>query len=236
MKRLTLLCCLAAGLALAAPVPPPKQATFTQPGWGKPIDPDKGCTFTFGRDSLTLKVPGGYHDLHEGRRRWNAPRLLRDVEGDFLAEVRVAGAFRASEKAAERGMRPGVSAVLLVIDEKRKEHLHVGLGGSRTDRGERCLFAEFMGVDAEKFFVMNLSEDEKEWPLPAGAKGAVLRLERQGKHFTGSLSADGKTWRPFERIAVALPRKVKVGVAAFSNSKDAFTVTFDRFELKAKGK
>jgi hypothetical protein len=236
VKRLTLLCCLAAGAALAAPVPKGKDEAFRSAPWGKPIDPDKGCTFTFARDSLTLKVPGGEHDLSEGRRRWNAPRLLRGVEGDFVAEVRVAGAFRASEKAAAPDARSDVRAGLLVIDEKRKLHVHVVFGASRTEGGRRCPFALFTGVDEKKTFVMNLSEDEPGWPLPAGAKGAVLRLERRGKHFTGSLSADGKTWRRFERIDVALPRKLKVGVAAFSNSNDPFTVTFDRFQLKAKGK
>jgi Protein of unknown function (DUF1349) len=236
VKRLTWLCCLAAGAALAAPVPPPRETPFTQPAWGNLIDPDKDCTFTFKRDALTLKVPGGERDLCKARRRWNAPRLLRDVEGDFLAEVRVAGAFRSSEEAPTPGDRPGVSAGLLVIDEKRKWHVHVGLGASCQEKGESDLFAEFAGVDEEKFIEMNLEEEEEGWPLPPGAKGAVLRLERRGKHFTGSLSADGRTWHAFDRIAVALPKKVKVGVAAFSNSKDSFTVTFDRFKLKPKGK
>src|SRR5262245_43971475 len=91
LRCLCLLCCpVLFSLALAAPVPRPKEGAFEK-GWGRPRDPDKDCKLTLGATSLAIEVPGKPHLLHRGGQRplLNAPRLLRGVEGDFVAEVRV---------------------------------------------------------------------------------------------------------------------------------------------------
>src|SRR4051812_31099083 len=79
--------------ASAAPVPGEKPF---QTSWDPPTDPDGDCTFQRVEGKLTITLPGSDHDLGIERGRMNAPRLLRDVEGDFVVQVRVGGLFRPS--------------------------------------------------------------------------------------------------------------------------------------------
>ncbi len=62
-------------------------------GWDKPVDPDGDCKFLVGKNTLFIEVPGKDHDLGVDRGVMNAPRMLREVEGDFTAQVRVDGEF-----------------------------------------------------------------------------------------------------------------------------------------------
>jgi hypothetical protein len=75
---------LLACAALAAPVPDPFKS-----GWGHPIDPDKDCKITRNNGVLTIEMPGGDHDYDTARERLNAPRLVRELEGDFEIQVRI---------------------------------------------------------------------------------------------------------------------------------------------------
>lgn len=83
---------------LAAPAPEPFKS-----GWGKPIDPNRDCKFVIKGSTLTIELPGGDHDLAPKRERFNAPRLLREVEGDFVMQVRVSGSFLPSVKSSALG-------------------------------------------------------------------------------------------------------------------------------------
>src|SRR5262245_31921936 len=114
---------LLAAPLLAAPVPPPKPAKASGPwfdGWDKPVDPKGDCRFERKGDRLTLTVPGkGAHTLDEGpgnvvKATSTAPRLLRDVEGDFTIQVRVGGGM---DGPARRGA--GYAAGLIVMDGER---------------------------------------------------------------------------------------------------------------------
>src|SRR5262249_33981790 len=90
MHRLTVLlpCILTAALAAPAPAPRPWLS-----GWDRPLDPLGGCRFDRKGETLTVTVPGEGRDLETADGRPNAPRLLRVVEGDFTAQVRVRGDF-----------------------------------------------------------------------------------------------------------------------------------------------
>src|SRR5687767_5689900 len=62
-------------------------------GWGTWVDPDGDCAVSKAGDAVTITVSPAVHDLWpenpEPARRANAPRVLRDVRGDFSAEVTV---------------------------------------------------------------------------------------------------------------------------------------------------
>jgi hypothetical protein len=75
---------LLACAALAAPAPDPFKS-----GWGHPIDPDKDCKITRDNGVLTIEMPGGDHDYDTARERLNAPRLVREFDGDFEIQVRI---------------------------------------------------------------------------------------------------------------------------------------------------
>jgi hypothetical protein len=62
-------------------------------GWGMAIDPDGDVKFKPSAKSLMLEIPGTLHDLVADIGKFNAPRILRPVDGDFLSIVRVDGTF-----------------------------------------------------------------------------------------------------------------------------------------------
>src|SRR5262245_58530440 len=126
MRPLALiLTCSLAGLALSAPVPKPREWLFA-PGLDRPIDPDGDSKFTLGKGSLAIEVPGGDHDLDPARKRTNAPRVLREVEGDFRIEVRISGDYRISETSSTKGATAGAAGGLLImVDEKRGKCLRL---------------------------------------------------------------------------------------------------------------
>jgi regulation of enolase protein 1 (concanavalin A-like superfamily) len=245
VRRLTLYCCLLSlclTAALAAPVPKSKDSSaFKGPGWGKPIDPDKDCKFTFKTGSLTIEVPAKGHEFKwVGKEKSNAPMLLRDVAGDFEAEVRVT-----ADPAQLRGAAPGA-------------YLGAGLVVVSTGKGATTLLLDFgkrLGEEAPLTYLWfsqdgtgpYLSPGRKGWPLAPDAKAAYLRLRRQGGRLVAAAGPDGARWPgnfnyffKDDSRSYALPAgKVKVGLFARSTSGGKFKVTFDKFKLtplKAKAK
>jgi type 1 fimbria pilin len=58
-------------------------------GWGDVVDPSKDCEFKPDGNRLTIVVPGTKHDLSIETGDITAPRVLREIEGDFIAQVKV---------------------------------------------------------------------------------------------------------------------------------------------------
>ena len=97
---------LTACAVVAAPVPADRPWIT---GWDKAVDPDMDCKFTRDKEALTIEAPGKDHDLGVERGLMNSPRLLRDVEGDFTAQVRVGGDFRPSSESTTNERIPFVA-------------------------------------------------------------------------------------------------------------------------------
>ena len=67
--------------------------------WGLAIDPDNDCKFVpDGKKSLTIEVPGTWHDLNPHVNKLNSPCVVRTVDGDFSITVKVAGDFKPGGK------------------------------------------------------------------------------------------------------------------------------------------
>jgi regulation of enolase protein 1 (concanavalin A-like superfamily) len=259
VKRLTLLCWLAAWAALAAPVPEPKGSSgFEGPEWGKPVGTNKDCKFTFTKGSLTIEVPGK-------KGRVVAPRLLRPAKGDFEVQVRVRGDFRVSPD-DDFGQ---LTAGLVVLDKDEPTPSYRAVFGARCTgprRGappaalNRELYAEVMMEDTvvikntKRGLGCQTNPPTKGWAVPAAGKPweAYLKVTRRGGELKSYLSPDGKKWSlnarpsldgrpphlalmPEDKIA----GEVRVGVAAFNLSADKCKVTFDQWKftpLKAEAK
>jgi hypothetical protein len=212
---------LATCAALAAPVPVVKPF---EAGWDKPVDPDGDCQFRREKGALTIVVPGKDHDLAVERRLMNSPRLLRDVEGDFVAQVRVGGLFQPSATSTTTERIPFVGAGLVLMD-----------GEKTYVRLERAALVK--GGELKTYANWELRKDG-EWVLvgaervrPLEGKETYLRLERKGDKVLGSVSEDGKTWHALNPIDLKLPKKVKLGVAAGTTSTDTFSPRYDSFKL-----
>jgi len=231
----SLLLLLIAYVVFAAPAP--------KGGWDRPIDPDDDCKIISKKGTVTIELPGTYHDLSPKRNRFNAPRLLRDVEGDFVMQVRVCALFRPSAKSSVDGEDPRVAAglVLIPID---KNYIRVEYEAYRHKGEQENSFAARMrgaqlGMNTELSFMpgnpsppgVKQDPPKKKHP-PAHEEQVYLRFERQGNNIRKTVSLDGKKWEPTLNWGTkGLPKKFKAGLAAYSTSTEPFKVRFDQFKL-----
>jgi len=120
MSRLYLLTVLSTGLVLASFAAEDKTPQ-TIKGWGTVVDPDGDCRVIEENGKLTIRVPGTYHDLthSEGRDKLNSPRILQEVKGDFVVQVK-ANAFPlfADNTSTSLGICFVSSGLLIWQDEK----------------------------------------------------------------------------------------------------------------------
>jgi regulation of enolase protein 1 (concanavalin A-like superfamily) len=223
---LSLALLLAACAVLAAPAP-----ELFKSGWDKPVDPSRDCKFHIKGGTMTIELPGGDHDLAPNRDRFNAPCLLRDVEGDFVMQVRVSGSFRPSAKSSvdEEESRVAAGIVLILADENciRLEF------GARRLGGRQGSFVD-LWMGGEELFNMNLGgiSPWKQEDREVKEEYIYLLLERQGDVIKDSISPDGKKWPVNGNVSIPnLPAKFKVGLAAFSTSTEPSKVRFDQFKL-----
>jgi regulation of enolase protein 1 (concanavalin A-like superfamily) len=193
-------------------------------GWDKPVDPDGDCQFRRDKDALTIVVPGRHHDLVAESDVMNAPRLLRDVEGEFTAQVRVDGYFRPTIQSTFNKAVPFIGAGLVVMDGDKTYARLERAGMYRNDQFGQGVLWE-LRVDGKPA--------GSKWPnfAPAEDKPLYLRLQRKGDRLQASVSADGDKWTDAEPLDVKLPAKVKVGIAAVSTSEVRFKPRFDEFRL-----
>ncbi len=82
----------------AAGTPEPEPTGREVAGWGLAIDTGKDCEISPQDKTLSIKVPGTWHDLNPDTGKLNAPRVVREVEGDFVIKAKVEGEFKPSGK------------------------------------------------------------------------------------------------------------------------------------------
>jgi RNA polymerase sigma factor (sigma-70 family) len=196
-------------------------------GWGEPIDPDGDCLFDLAHGRLTITVPAPApprqgHGLEAEGKTLNAPRVLREIEGDFIADLKVGGTFKPAGPSANPRVFPFVGAGLLLWNDAGN---YFRLERAAIDRNGRLI----------PYALFQERRDSQLLPpfdgmqLPDGP--VVLRLERKGDQISGSFSPDGTNWRSFPPHSVKFPAKLKLGVAAISSSRQPFVVTLEQFRV-----
>jgi uncharacterized protein (TIGR03067 family) len=187
--------------------------------WDKPVNPAGDCRFDRKGDKLTITVPGKGHGYDIAKSGGNAPRLLRDVEGDFSVQVRVGGDFLPKDlvgKAAGSGRMAGlflsngvydVPLELVVVADESKlgsrfprnpeevlppGYARPGRGGNRAKRS----LANGDGKVADRFLI-GLPANRRAmmyWDGPPLGKPVYLRLDRIADVPRHAYSLDGKKW------------------------------------------
>ncbi|HVS39851.1 MAG TPA: DUF1349 domain-containing protein [Gemmataceae bacterium] len=197
-------------------------------GWDKPVDPDGDCVFLRDMSGMTMQVPGKYHDLAVERNVMNAPRLLRDAQGDFTAQTSVSGPFLPSAISTAPPTVPFLGAGLLVMD------------GDRTyARLERAAMNK--NGQVQNAVVWELRMDGRppisQWPsfTPQADRALSLRLQRKGDRLLASVSQDGVSWTNLQPFDAKMSPNLKIGVAAISTSQAPFLPHFDSFSLTPGG-
>ena len=205
------------------------QKTKTIHGWGTLIDPESDCTTKEEAGKLTITVPGGTHDLNMALGGMKAPRIVREVDGDFTAQVKVSGEFQPGDQPADpKTAALNAAGLLLWQDEKNYLRLERNGWWSTEDKTTACyaplieyyLGGDYQGtrpkVDSAEFF-----KGRSTW----------LKLERRGDKVTAFYSHDGQDWTMAEEIMVEFPRRILAGVDAVNTSKNPFTVEFEEFRV-----
>lgn len=184
--------------------------------WGASIDPDNDCKVQDKGSVLEIAIPNTHHDLNADNDKLNAPRVVREVTGDFTITTKVVGAFKPSAKSTNPKAVPYVGAGILVWQDSDN---YIFLGRAAIFRnGKISQFAAF---------------EEREW----GTRGALnnrgidpgdvyLRLQRRGNRILGYTSKDGKTWARLESMEPSYPSTLKVGLYAINGSTDPMSVQF----------
>ncbi len=211
--------------AKAAGVPEPEPTGKALPDWGVALDPDGDCKFVpDGKKSLTLEVPGTWHDLNPHVNKLNAPRAVRTVEGDFSLTVKVAGEFKPGGKPQNPKSVPSSGGGIVVWNNSdnfiRLERFAI----SRNQKvGAFVLFVEreagYQGADHNEGY-------------PGG--DCYLRMERKGSRIAGAISVDGAKWKALKPIDTLWPSRLVVGLSATNSSSEPLAVRFEEFKLTGK--
>lgn len=217
-------CALAAlsGLGLAAEFP----------GWGRVIDPDGDCKIRAAKGALTIEVPGTVHDLYPQAGRMNAPRVMRQVEGDFSARVKVTGPPSPGTEPA-RGINWAFHSAGLLVWQDEKNYV-------RLERGESFIKGEKETRYYSPLFQHRLDgkyTEDGPSAKPTFKGGSIhLRLDREGETMTAYYSEDGKDWKQVRKLKTFKGKKASVGVSALNTSARALKVTFEGFTVTAAEK
>jgi regulation of enolase protein 1 (concanavalin A-like superfamily) len=209
----------------ATGTPGPEPTGTELSGWGLAIDPDKDCKFTPGTRSMTIDVPAAWHDMGGALHKFNAPRVLRAVDGDFVLTVKIGGDLKPEGKSTNPRSVPYLAGGILLWSDSDN---FIRLERAAMRRGPRLIstvtFEEWEGG----YGGASHSEAFKEGDC-------YLRLERKGSRILGAVSRDAASWKQLRPIDTVWPSKLKVGLLAISTSSKPFSVKFEEFDLKAKG-
>ncbi len=201
---------------------PPAGAALPQ--WGQVFDPDGDCTVEQKGPTLSLHVPPTAHDLSAELGLVNSPRVLQEVEGDFVAQVKVCGTIHPTARPVIPGRISCQSAGLLLWDNPRN-----------YIRLERAALIRDGVVQS----YASLERRAHAWPIvvpPVGLpeQDIYLRLERRGDQILGSVSGDGKQWMLLQAMNATLPSKVRVGVAAVNAAQQPLQIRFKDYAIQKK--
>src|SRR5262249_1906613 len=177
------------------------------------------------KGKVTIKVPGSHHDLY--RKKLNAPRVLQEVEGDFVAQVKVTADWKPGARLPETSTVPYNGAGLLVWDSAKHY-----VRWERNVLMQRTTASSYVGplhwkdgsetrpkVSREEFF-----KGRSTW----------LRVERASDKLTTYVSHDGKQWMETGALTPAFPKTVRVGIVAIHNTAAELVVEFEEFKVSKK--
>lgn len=170
------------------------------PGWGEVIDPVGNCPVDFVDSGISMSIPAGLHDMNPRIQITNAPRVLKDVNDDFLFEVRVGDYPRPQAQTGVDGHASYVAAGILLWQDDRNL-----LRWTRTASGE----ANAVFLSCEQYEQGQLIGGGN---FPMEDKPITLRLERRKDRLILSATYDNSTWRKVLERRCSLEKDIKVGV------------------------
>jgi hypothetical protein len=179
-------------------------------GWGEAFDPAGDCDIQKSGTDLRLAVPGTLHDLSVEHAQLGAPRVLREVTGDFDAEVAVpSGISPGGERTSGYALPYHGAGLLIWLD--RDNYIRLERAAILRDGN----VYPYVNFERRTNAIHNSSKGQwvSDGPI-------MLRLERRGSHVSASYREDGEDWVRFPgQLAVrGWGDALRVGVAAVNTS------------------
>jgi len=186
------------------------------PGWGKVIDPVGNCPVDFVDSGISLSIPAGLHDMNPRLQSTNAPRVVHDVEGDFLYEVRVLDFPRPAAKTGAQGHASYLAAGILVWQDDRNL-----LRWTRTASGE----ANAVFLSCEQYEQGKLVGGGN---FPMGDKPVALRIERRADRLILSATHDNSSWRRVLDRRCSFTKDLKIGLFGLNVTQNDVEYRFEQ--------
>ena len=222
MYKLQWLSTLALILVLPAFLPAQDEpAAQLVEGWGTLVDPDGDCGAELTDEGLTIRVPGSAHDLSVEIKRMNAPRVVQDIEGDFIAQVRVHATHSPAGESVIPGRLAYNGAGLLLFGDKNN-YVRLERGAILRD-GEIKPYISFERRSG--------GEASNHGAVGVGDEAVYVRLERRAGKTYGAVSTDGARWTWFPPFDEVKGDKLQLGVAAINSCALPFTAQFEKLAL-----
>jgi regulation of enolase protein 1 (concanavalin A-like superfamily) len=211
------------------PAPAKEAAQNSIPGWGEVVDPAGDSRIAEESGTVSITVPGAYRDLvsFPTWTNWSAPRVLQDVEGDFVVQVRARKFEVPQPKSFANKDNPYsyVSSGLLVWQD-RDTFLRLQRSGN-GDSGN-------VGINANQFSDGDMSASRG---FRLADEDVYLRVERKDGQISESYSTDGESWTPVPQPEKKLEMtgKVKVGIFVVNATTREIQHEFSDFKLETVG-
>jgi S1-C subfamily serine protease/regulation of enolase protein 1 (concanavalin A-like superfamily) len=191
--------------------------------WGDFIDPDGDCKVVLENEGVNLEVPGSLHDLNAEIAKLNAPRVVQDVEGDFVVQVRVRGELKPEGPGTRHDALPYNGAGLVLwLDGDHYIRLERGavLRNSRVGGLLLCQKQDGDGPVVRK----NAFLEEGD---------VYLKIERQRGRITCYYGTDGQQWAETGPFEIGWPARLSVGVTAVNSAFSPLSVRFEGFSIRS---
>jgi regulation of enolase protein 1 (concanavalin A-like superfamily) len=189
--------------------------------WGQVIDPDGDCKVDTDASALKIEVPGALHDLNGDTGTLNSPRVVQNVDGDFVVQVKVCGEFQPHGPSTRNDALPYHGAGLIVWLD-RDHFIRMERGAVLRDRrvGAFLLYTQYQPDQPAL---------ERNAFVEAG--DVYLKIERRGSRVLGFYGTDGHEWAETAPLEITWPARLKVGLDAVNSAFSPLAVRFEGFSI-----
>ena len=209
--------------------PPPEEPAWVQFFNGKAefINPAGDCKAVADKGALRITVPGTARlgRMLDPATDMSAPRILQEVEGDFVAQLRVYAFPRPGPDTARNQAWMSLAGAGLLVwhDQNRFAYIF----REEHEKEERGSHVAALSIQPGAGKIDLPTQVGNFGPKPPN----YLQIERRGRVVTMRQSNDGKAWQDVYTREMPLTEKLKVGVVAQNNTNVDYTFTLEDFKL-----
>lgn len=189
--------------------------------WGEVVDPTGSCEIQQSETHVEITAPGGHYNLMVGTNQ-DAPRVLREISGDFKAVAKISGAFDPGQKSANGGSSFNGGGFLIWGGEEnylRFERDVWKWEGSDKENSYRPLVEYWRAGGSRSAIGYGSIPEYRD-------EGIWFEVSRVGNAFVLRASHDKEEWIDVGTLKTELPDPVQVGFSVVNSSIKPCAVKF----------